>query len=57
MQDQDSFYYRAICTKRSDAKRKQPGLRGSQRETLTKLWFEVDEQDGVATGRTEKPVR
>jgi hypothetical protein len=57
MQDQDSFYYRAICTKRSGDMKKQPDPKGSQTETLTKPWFELDEQDGVATGRTEKPVR
>ena len=55
MQDQDSFYYRAIRTKLGNALKKQ-SVKDSLTETLTKLWSELDEQDGVATGRTEKPV-
>jgi len=48
MQDRDSFYYRAIRTKRGDALKALYDLKQPLPEPLAKTLFELDRQEGVA---------
>jgi hypothetical protein len=47
MQDRDSFYYRAIRTKRGDALKAQYDLKQPLPEPLAKTLFELDRQEGT----------
>jgi hypothetical protein len=48
MQDQDSFYYRAIRTKLGNALKAQYDLKQPLPEPLAKGLLEIDRQEGVA---------
>jgi hypothetical protein len=55
MQDQDSFYYRAIRTKLGDAPRTHYDLDDPLPQTPTKALFELYEQERVAASGSENP--
>jgi hypothetical protein len=55
MQDQDSFYYRAIRTKLGELARTQYDLKEPLPETPTKALFELYEKERVAASGTGNP--